>query len=60
MKNYWIEEEKREANKRHAKVAKKLEQIWDCYGSGIWDWQQNAYAIYMEDVKNKSLTCSEL
>lgn len=59
MKNHWLKKVETESKD----LRKELE-----HGAGLWDWQQNAYAMYLdkleaerkERLKNFSLTSSQL
>jgi hypothetical protein len=49
MKNYWLDKNAK-PNQKFLDEARKIEQAWFDQGGycGLWDWQQNAVAIYLE------------
>jgi hypothetical protein len=45
MQNHWLGK----IDEKEFTKSKQLEIKWDEHvTAGLWDWQQNAYALYME------------
>lgn len=58
MQNHWlgkIDKKDTKFNKKFLAEAKQLEIKWEEHAAaGLWDWQQNAYAIYLEAERLKN------
>ncbi len=61
MKNHWLQKREEKSSKFNQKLldeAKACEKAWEnamlCGGGGLWDWQQNAVAIYLDGQRLKN------
>lgn len=49
MKNKWLE--KKEEKKTEEKN-KNIQEVLSCWPGGLWDWQQNAIACYLDEQES--------